>query len=89
MLVNLYIVFGGMPVKVLCPFLNQVIFQVFKFFFKDFIYSFMRDTHRERERDRDRDLRRGKSRLHAGSLMWDSVLGLQDHILGGRQVPNH
>ena len=36
----------------------------------------------ERERDRDRDTGRGRSRLHAGSLMWDSILGLQDQALG-------
>ena len=58
-------------------------------FFKDFIYSFMRDTQREREKERGRDTGRGRSRLHAGSLMWDSILGLQDHALGGRQVLNH
>uniref|UniRef100_A0A8C0LSX4 SWI/SNF related BAF chromatin remodeling complex subunit ATPase 2 n=1 Tax=Canis lupus dingo TaxID=286419 RepID=A0A8C0LSX4_CANLU len=28
------------------------------------------------------DRGRGRSRLHAGSPMWDSILGLQDHILG-------
>ena len=38
----------------------------------------MRDTHR----DTGRDTGRGRSRLHAGSLMWDSILGLQDHALG-------
>ena len=32
----------------------------------------------ERERERGRDTGWGKSRLHAGSLMWDSILGLQD-----------
>ena len=35
----------------------------------------MRDTERERARQRHR----GRSRLHAGSPMWDSILGLQDH----------
>ena len=46
----------------------------------------MRDTHtereRERERERGRDTGRGRSRLHAGSPMWDSIPGLQDHTLG-------
>ena len=42
------------------------------FLFLDFIYLFMRDT----ERDRDRDTGRGRSRLHAGSPMQDSTLGL-------------
>ncbi|CAD7673553.1 unnamed protein product [Nyctereutes procyonoides] len=31
---------------------------------------------------RGRDTGRGRSRLHAGSLMWDSIPGLQDHTLG-------
>ena len=39
-------------------------------------------TQRERERDRDRDIGRGRSRLHAASLTWDSILGLQDQVLG-------
>ena len=37
-------------------------------FFKDFIHLFMRN--RERLRDR--------SKLHAGSLTWDLILGLED-----------
>ena len=36
----------------------------------------------ERERERGRDIGRERSRLHADSLMWDSILGLQDHALG-------
>ena len=44
----------------------------------------MRDTHRERETEREkgRDADRGRSRLHAGSLTWDLIPGLQDHALG-------
>ena len=42
----------------------------------------------ERERERGRDIGRGRSRLHAGSLMWDSIPGLQDRALGQRQAPN-
>ena len=42
------------------------------FFNKDFIYLFMRATERGRDTGRER------SRLHAGSLMWDSIPGLQD-----------
>ena len=38
----------------------------------------MRDT----ERERGRDTGRGRSRLHAGSLTWDSILGLQDQAPG-------
>ena len=34
-----------------------------------------------RDRKRGRDTGRGRSRLCAGSLMWDSILGLQDHTL--------
>ena len=37
----------------------------------------MRDTQKERGRDTGR----GRSRLHAGSPMWDSFPGLQDHTL--------
>ena len=39
----------------------------------------MRDTETEREAEAQG---RGRSRLHAGSPMWDSILGLQDHALG-------
>ena len=55
------------------------------FFFscKYLIYLFMR----ERERGRDTD--RGRSRLHAGSPMWDSIPGPQDHTPGQRQALNH
>ena len=44
----------------------------------------MRDTEREREREKERggDTGRGKSRLYAGSPMWDSIPGLQDPALG-------
>ena len=47
-----------------------------------------RHTERERERERGRDTVRGRSRLHAGSLMRDSTPGLQGHALGGRQALN-
>ena len=42
----------------------------------------MRDTKREAERGRER------SRLHAGSPIWDSIPGLQDHTLSQRQADN-
>ena len=42
------------------------------FCFKDFIYLFMKDAVRERERGRDTV--RGRSRPHAGSLMWVSKI---------------
>ena len=38
----------------------------------------MKDTEREAE-----------EKLYAGSLMWDSILGLWDHALSQRQVLNH
>ena len=45
----------------------------------------MRDTERERQTDRQTDTDRGRSRLHAGSPAWDSILGLQDQALGPRR----
>ena len=42
----------------------------------------MRDT------ERGRDTGRGRSRLHAGSPMWDSIRELQDHALGWRHALN-
>ena len=44
-----------------------------------------REREKERERERGRDTGRERSRLHAGSLMWDSIPGLQDHSLGCRR----
>ena len=55
----------------------------FFFFFKRidlFVYS--RDTHR------GRDTGRGRSRHHAGSLTWNSILGPQDRALGQMQALN-
>ena len=50
-----------------------------------FIYLFLKilfiyERHKERGR--------GRSRLHAGSLTWDLIPGLQDHALGWRQGLN-
>ena len=42
-----------------------------------------------RDQQRGRDPGRGRNRLHAGNLMWDSILGLQGHTLGQRQALNH
>ena len=50
--------------------------QKYLFLIKDFIYLFMGGG------GRDRDIGRERSRLHAGNLMWDSILGCQDHALG-------
>ena len=38
-----------------------------------------------RDPERRRDVGRGRSRLHAGSPTWDSILGLQDHAPSQRQ----
>ena len=58
------------------------------FFVKDFISSWERHTERERERERGRDTGGGRSRLHAGNPMWNTILGLQDHAPGQRQALN-
>ena len=50
-----------------------VICECFGFFLKDFIYLFMRDIERQRHRDR------GRSRLLAGSLIWDLFPGPGSH----------
>ena len=42
----------------------------------------MRDT------EIGRDIGRRRSRLHAGSWMWDSIPGPQDHALSQRQTLN-
>ena len=72
------------PFHLLLPYLRSLWshtqYETFIFFFLRF-YLFMRD--------RGRDTGRGRSRLHAGSLMWDSIPGLQNHALGRRQVFNH
>ena len=44
---------------------------------------------RDRQRERSRDIGRGKSRLHAGSPMWDSIPGPGDQTLSQRQMLNH
>ena len=46
----------------------------------------MRDTHREREIEAEPHTGRGRSRLHAESLTWDSIPGLQDHAPDQRQA---
>ena len=43
----------------------------------------MRDTEREAETDRRR------SRLPAGTPMWDSISRLRDHDLSQKQMLNH
>ena len=44
---------------------------------------------RDAERKRGRDTGRGKSRIHAGSPMWDSIPELWDHDLSQRQMLNY
>ena len=58
-----------------------------KKFFLNF-YLFMIVTERERERERQRHRPREKQAPCTGSLMWDSIPGLQDRALGQRQAPN-
>ena len=38
--------------------------------------------------ERGRDIGRGRSRLHTGSPMWDSIPGPWDHDPSQRQTPN-
>ena len=40
------------------------------------------------ERERQRQRRREKQAPCTGSLIWDSIPGLQDRALGQRQAPN-
>ena len=51
------------------------------FFKKDFIYLFMRDT------ERGRDTGRGRNRLLAGTLLWNSIPGAWDHALSPGSCP--
>ena len=50
--------------------------------FLRFIYLLIHENIQRRERERGRDTGRGRSRLHAGNLTWDSILGLKDYTLG-------
>ena len=43
----------------------------------------------ERHTERGRDTGRGRSRLHAGSPMWDLIPGPRDHAPSRRQMLNH
>ena len=62
-------------------FLSPVLF----FFFLRF-YLFIHKRHREGGRNKGRGKR---SRLRAGSPMWDLIPGLRDHALSQRQMLNH
>ena len=48
-----------------------------------------REREREREEERGRDIGRGRSRLHAGSPIWDLIPGPWDHDVSPRQMFNH
>ena len=48
------------------------------------LYLFIHERHTERGRDTGRR----RSRLHAESLTWDLIPGLQDQALGQRQALN-
>ena len=54
------------------------------YFLKNILLIYALETQREGGRDTGR----GRSRLHAGSPMRDSIPGLQDHALGVRQMLN-
>ena len=66
----------------LCSFFLTLSIQVFLDFF--FLFRFHLFIHK-----RGRDIGRGRSRLPAGSLMQDSILGPQHQDLSQRQPLNH
>ena len=47
-----------------------------------------REREREREREAERHRQREKRAPCTGSRTWDSIPGLQDHVLGQRQALN-
>ena len=59
------------------------------FFPKVSFFFFLRLFIHERHTERRRDTGRGRSRLPAGSPMWDSILGPQGHALSWRQMLHH
>ena len=63
---------------------NKIIWDFIYYFFKIlFIYSWQ--THNIIIWERGRDTGRGRSRLHAGSPTWDSILSLQADTPGWRR----
>ena len=54
------------------------------------VYNGDRKKERKKKEGREggRDTGRGRSRLHAGSPMQDSIPGLRDHCLSQRQTLN-
>ena len=69
------------PSLTLCVDANEVLalLPLLQLFFIKILFIYER--HRERGRER--------SRVHAGSPMWNQILGLQDHTLSQRQIFNH
>ena len=65
--------------------IGQVPRGVGSFFFFLRFYLFIHERHRVRGRDTGR----GRSRLPAGSPMWDSIPGPWDDALSRRQTLNH
>ena len=57
--------------------------------YSSIILRFYLFIHERPERDTARDRGGGRSSLHAGTPMWGSIPGLQDHTLSWRQVLNH
>ena len=61
---------------------NSALFLFFKIFLKSYLFT------RGTEKERGRDIGSGRSRLHAGSLMWDLIPELWNHALSQRQMLN-
>ena len=63
------------------------------YFFKCFcVFVFSKDFYlfiNERHTERGRDIGKGRSRLPVRNLMWDSILGPQDHDLSRRKTLSH
>ena len=55
------------------------------YFFLRFLFIYSWETQRERSRDTGR----GRSGLHAGSLMWDSILGSCPRLKAGAKLLSH
>ena len=81
----------------MCKYLSEILLSIFLDIYLEvglldhmiilFFFEFYLFIH-ERQRWGSRDIGRERSRLHAGSPMWDSIPGLQDHALSRRQAPN-
>ena len=65
-----------------CNTMVTMVVKIRDFFLRFYLFIHVRHT------ERGRDIGRGRSRLHAGSSMQDSIPGLQDHDLSWRQTLN-